>query len=92
MSDKNINIEEIAKRYQPECSICYEKISPNDKVTLDCNHEFHKHCIGIWAGQNKNNTCPMCRVSLQVKTYPGTIKRDTSQRGGTRRKKNKIKD
>ena len=43
------------------CSICLQEL----KITrhtpcLECNHYFHKSCIGKWK-KNGGNTCPLCR-------------------------------
>ncbi len=76
----------------PECSICYEQIKPIDNVTLQCDHKFHKQCLGRWSGNPKNpsdanKTCPVCRGPLEVKRTPEMIRRDTT--GGRRRRTGK---
>ena len=52
------------------CSICIEKIS-NEKVSLECNHEFCKDCLKEYLeytikSENKNSIdCPNCRQSIK---------------------------
>ena len=33
---------------------------------LPCGYSFHDECVKSWL--KKRNTCPMCRVSSEVKT------------------------
>ena len=52
------------------CSICIEQIS-NEKVSLECNHEFCKDCLKEYLeytikSENKNSIdCPNCRQSIK---------------------------
>ena len=52
------------------CSICIESFKPkrclkyfNDTVTLPCNHQYHKDCIGMWL--QEHTTCPICRNTVE---------------------------
>jgi hypothetical protein len=44
-----------------ECIICYDTIT-SDKITLSCNHIYHKKCINTW--KRTNPTCPVCRKRI----------------------------
>uniref|UniRef100_A0A6C0EJG1 RING-type domain-containing protein n=1 Tax=viral metagenome TaxID=1070528 RepID=A0A6C0EJG1_9ZZZZ len=41
------------------CPICYEVLEDKDKLTLACNHSFHKCCIK--EAVKYNIACPYCR-------------------------------
>lgn len=51
-----------------ECSICYDEISKNNKVRLNCNHEFCGSCIAIHIKKtpSANVKCPMCRTDIST--------------------------
>lgn len=42
------------------CPICLED-EPN--MTLNCNHQFHKHCVDTWIIMG-GPSCPMCRAAI----------------------------
>ncbi|OMJ85304.1 hypothetical protein SteCoe_13398 [Stentor coeruleus] len=49
-----------------ECVICFSEFEENDQViTLDCDvrHVYHSPCLKRWL--RINNTCPICRKSLE---------------------------
>lgn len=46
-----------------KCFICFE-IKELDKISLSCEHKACRYCINTWS--NINNTCPMCRKSIEV--------------------------
>jgi len=49
------------------CSICLEKLKPNNTVKTSCNHYFCYQC-SILHTENKNKvTCPLCRNPLDKK-------------------------
>ena len=41
-----------------KCSICLGDIV-NEKIILNCNHEFHFNCLTEWT--RRRNNCPLCR-------------------------------
>lgn len=43
------------------CPICREEDTVV-RQTLACNHTFHHHCIQEWF--RFNNTCPLCRLTI----------------------------
>lgn len=53
------------------CSICLDTITPqinNNKISLDikvldCNHAYHKECLGPWFRENSN--CPTCKKNTK---------------------------
>jgi DNA-directed RNA polymerase subunit RPC12/RpoP len=51
------------------CSICLESNSNCDisSERLECGHHFHKECIDPWL--RSNNTCPLCRLKVQMIPY-----------------------
>lgn len=56
-----------------DCSICFENIDDKNKMSLACNHIYHKDCIEGWINNslierdiikyNIKFTCPYCRKS-----------------------------
>ena len=47
-----------------QCSICLENIiDTTQQKVLDCSHIYHKTCIYVWIGHNKNS-CPLCRETI----------------------------
>ncbi|XP_069492191.1 E3 ubiquitin-protein ligase TTC3 [Ambystoma mexicanum] len=44
------------------CIICHEELRQDIIYTLECGHQFHKHCIKTWL--NAQSTCPTCRVHV----------------------------
>jgi len=47
-----------------ECSICSGD-SQEDVVRLKtCGHSYHSSCLTEWI--NKNNSCPLCRVTIET--------------------------
>jgi WD40 repeat protein len=42
-----------------ECSICYEDVSRQGMVILDCGHIFHDKCIACWR-EKGCDSCPFC--------------------------------
>ena len=46
-----------------DCCICCELIGENAD-RLPCNHYFHYQCVISWFQQN--NTCPLCRIDLDI--------------------------
>ena len=49
-----------------DCIICYEGMTPSTSIKLECGHFFHTTCIEIWSEHNE--TCPVCRKPIDVKT------------------------
>ena len=48
------------KKSETLCSICIEGFELNHEIgTTECQHIYHKDCLGQW--YNKNSSCPMCR-------------------------------
>ena len=45
-----------------DCCICYSEL-PKATTTLECGHSFCTKCILTWF--QRNNTCPMCRATVQ---------------------------
>ncbi|XP_021737060.1 NEP1-interacting protein-like 1 [Chenopodium quinoa] len=50
------------------CPICLQDLEAGKKVRcmMQCNHQFHKHCIDKWLVLNKS--CPICRRSINMYT------------------------
>lgn len=53
-----------------ECAICYSFIAVDkkmpDKRCSTCNNLFHRDCLFKWFSSANQNTCPLCRTSMQV--------------------------
>ncbi|KAE8797109.1 RING-H2 finger protein ATL7-like [Hordeum vulgare] len=49
---------------ETQCSVCLADYQPDERLQRipPCGHTFHIDCIDHWF--SKNNTCPLCRVSL----------------------------
>jgi len=76
----NLSASDAVKTYEvgPEqaakkntCSICFEPLKRYDIArSLTCGHRhtayhtFHAHCIDPWL--QKNDSCPLCRISVDV--------------------------
>lgn len=43
------------------CSICLGKTRKN-RMNTPCGHTFHGRCMSRWTGEQRKNTCPMCRA------------------------------
>jgi len=50
--------------YKRECSICLEECDEemSDKISLSCNHVFHKDCLVPWL--QCGMSCPECRAPV----------------------------
>jgi hypothetical protein len=49
------------------CAICLSAYEPGNVLrTLPCDHHFHMPCCDTWL--EKQNSCPMCRKSLEQST------------------------
>lgn len=54
------------------CVVCIEDIKIQDSARIvDCNHEFHMHCITRWV-KIKNN-CPLCNTHVSALQYKKRI-------------------
>lgn len=54
---------------QIDCPICYDTITPNNKIITNCGHQFCNTCMERYLKkQNKNTTpsCAMCRSNIQT--------------------------
>jgi len=50
------------------CSICLAPMNnTNSKKLNNCVHIYHTKCIEKW--KKKHNTCPQCRVPIEITTY-----------------------
>ena len=75
--DKELHIEDIKelklkKSNKEVCPICIEKFKKGQNIiSLECNHQFHKDCIGSWILQNIKSynqaECPSCRAHIKHK-------------------------
>jgi len=50
------------KNYYGECIICMNDMW--DAALCPCQHIFHKDCLLIWFGENKDSICPICRRNI----------------------------
>ena len=46
-----------------DCTICYDKIQPDNYSATKCKHYFCKTCLDAWLAIN--TTCPMCRCVIK---------------------------
>ena len=44
-----------------DCPICCCVIDDKDKLITNCNHIYHKECLGRWF--KISHRCPLCRES-----------------------------
>ena len=72
------------KKYKKKddiCAICYDDTSKHQCTKLDCNHEFHSHCIVEWFRRG-NSTCPYCistgKKESETRTNVNNIMRDAN--------------
>ena len=45
-----------------ECSVCWESLDDDSKISLPCGHLFHSACLRRWLLQQR--TCPICRTGV----------------------------
>ena len=45
-----------------ECTVCLNKINDEDRVSLGCNHSYHRECLDNW--RQIRSTCPLCREPI----------------------------
>ena len=68
-----LNMNPLQKEHiQNICSICLGIIGDKNKATTDCAHDFCLSCL--LESLQKNNTCPLCRTSLET-TRPVSYKK-----------------
>jgi hypothetical protein len=58
---------------EEECSICYDPINEDNKVTTPCKHNFHKECLiqtckVMYWRTNNICRCPLCREDIDIST------------------------
>merc|ERR1712096_504822 len=55
-----------------ECSICFEAMSDEERVSLGCHnkHDVHRGCAKRWFGSQRERsaqaTCPSCRAVVDL--------------------------
>ena len=52
-----------------ECPICSININSGEKITLKCNHIFHRLCLLESLKIDKVRNCPYCRQSFPLLNY-----------------------
>lgn len=58
-------LEELHKKEENECIICYEDYKVGDKVKiLYCDHMYHKKCIKRWFKESIK--CPLCNLAVKT--------------------------
>ena len=63
--EKNINLEKnIDLDEDNECILCLDYCN---EIILNCKHKFCSYCIRSWI--RKNNSCPVCRNTFEMKFY-----------------------
>ncbi len=52
--------------YDEKCVICSFNLCYNDSITrlVQCQHIFHKECLGNFLIRKQGSKCPICKVSL----------------------------
>ena len=52
-----------------DCPICFNVISFQDMALTECNHTFHKNCLGEWDSKKMirrlRTFCPICRQPIE---------------------------
>lgn len=70
LSTKSIPLPEIQEVSGQDCAICYDVITPEEKVKWceECNKPFHESCSKVWKTHCIKRripvTCPLCRYRL----------------------------
>lgn len=61
---KNQEILKLINTIKPQekCSVCFDDIPYDQKVTTHCNHHFCRECFWEWS--KENDSCPNCRANL----------------------------
>lgn len=53
------------------CPICLDPLNANGQVCAgDCGHPVHETCLFQWLVKDDSMSCPVCRASFQIPTYP----------------------
>lgn len=53
------------------CPICLDPLNANGQVCAgDCGHPVHETCLFQWLVKDESMSCPVCRASFQIPTYP----------------------
>ena len=47
-----------------ECPVCYENLTIENVVNLQCVHALCKTCFKNWVDDSDKNTCPVCRADI----------------------------
>ena len=68
-SKKNRKTRKILKggNDEEDCSICLNKITSDNVITDECNHNFHKDCLKRWCENQSDieqTKCPLCRKNI----------------------------
>jgi hypothetical protein len=50
------------------CTICFEPVSTENRIELECKHVFHAVCLSEWTDTNINRetTCPSCKQPVLI--------------------------
>jgi hypothetical protein len=51
------------------CLVCYEEITDQTKIKLNCNHEYCSDCLINWLKVATVKNCPMCRINIISMEY-----------------------
>ena len=73
--NKCCNSLNVCNVHARDCSVCFNKCSQGEVVSLNCGHMYHKDCIDTWFCEH--NTCPMCRKIVKKSKVPVHINFET---------------
>jgi|TARA_B110000977_G_scaffold90001_1_gene119548 hypothetical protein len=62
-----LRASDVATLHETECAVCREDFAEGDRlIKMPCSvqHVFHAKCVQTWL--KRDDSCPMCRVSLPV--------------------------
>lgn len=70
---------------QETCRICLDEFENNQRKILECGHSYHEHCLNEW--RRENNTCPICRSEIKIRTSRYLYDRILRQRLNSRNRR-----
>jgi ariadne-1 len=77
--------DEVARRANFTCDICYDLYHVDEAITLDCDHRFCKNCLGEYLKEKITSAevssdkliCPSCPTPISIHTIQYCVDEDT---------------
>lgn len=67
-----LTIQSTCKEARGNCAVCMDSLKKGEMLrTLPCMHRYHAACIDEWL--KSSPTCPVCKTSILMGIYEGTM-------------------